>query len=164
MMKKKILRYLIVCSIVIVLVMLDLTAKSFFDGKNITVIKDFFYIESAHNYGAGLSILTGHTTLLTIISFLFLAVFVAFDVFNQRKSILYNASIILIYAGAIGNLIDRLMLSYVRDFLYVNLPLMDYCFNFADVFLTFGIVLLCIEILFKREQKKDGKINSWTKR
>lgn len=159
-MKKKILRFLIVYVITFVLVEIDLITKTMFDGENIEIIKNFFYIESAHNYGAGLSILEGKTVLLATLSIIFLMLFVSYDILYYRKTKLYNTAITLIFAGAIGNLIDRLKFAYVRDFLYINLPFMNYCFNLADVFLTVGVVLFCIEILFKREQKKDGKIES----
>ena len=87
-------------------------------------------------------------------SIVFLIGFIIFDYFYKNNNTLYFIAINLILAGAIGNLIDRIFLGYVRDFIYINLPFMPYYFNIADVFLTFGVILLLIEILFKKNKKE----------
>ena len=53
-------------------------------------------------------------------------------------------------AGAVGNLIDRAFLGYVRDFIYVNIPFAT--FNVADACLVVGTVLMGIYILFFHER------------
>ena len=58
----------------------------------------------------------------------------------------------LLAAGGIGNFIDRLILGYVRDFLYfkaINFPV----FNVADSYVTIGIIMLIILILFVYDEK-----------
>lgn len=53
----------------------------------------------------------------------------------------------LIGAGAAGNLLDRLIFSYVRDFIYfslINFPV----FNVADMYVTVSTILLAILIIF----------------
>jgi signal peptidase II len=51
----------------------------------------------------------------------------------------------LIVSGALGNLIDRLMLGAVRDFLNVGIgPLRTGIFNVADVAVMMGVVLYCV--------------------
>ena len=50
-------------------------------------------------------------------------------------------------AGAVGNFIDRLFLGYVRDFIYfrlINFPV----FNVADCYVTIGLALFIIMVLF----------------
>ena len=65
----------------------------------------------------------------------------------------------LIISGAIGNLIDRIFLGYVRDFLsfdLIHFPI----FNFADSCLTIGIILLCVFLVFiepKISKKKENE-------
>ena len=54
----------------------------------------------------------------------------------------------MILAGAVGNLIDRIMNGYVVDFIYfqvINFPV----FNVADICVTLGVVFLIIFLLFK---------------
>ena len=53
----------------------------------------------------------------------------------------------MIAGGAIGNLLDRLRLDYVVDFIYIvliNFPI----FNVADMYVTFSTVILVIQVLF----------------
>lgn len=161
MKKESVKRYIFICLITIGLVGIDLLTKILLEGKTFNIIGDFFLFKSVHNFGAGLGILSGETTLLIIITSLFLVGFIVFDIFYKNKnSKLYFVAFSLILSGAIGNLIDRIFLGYVRDFIYINLPFMPYYFNIADVMLTVGVVLLFIEILFKREPKKNDEIKS----
>jgi signal peptidase II len=53
----------------------------------------------------------------------------------------------MITGGAIGNIVDRIALGYVRDFVYFEL--IDFAvFNLADSFLTIGTILLLIYVIF----------------
>ena len=155
-MKNKVKKYSILLLLVSSLVGIDIITKVFFSDVYIKIIGDFFVFKSTINDGAGLGILSGQTALLIIMSIVFIIAFIVFDIFYKNNSKLYFIALNFILAGAIGNLIDRLFLGYVRDFIYINLPFMPYYFNVADVFITVGAVLLLIEILFKREPKKNG--------
>jgi signal peptidase II len=62
-------------------------------------------------------------------------------------SVLTRIILALLFSGAIGNLIDRIFLGYVRDMIYVsliNFPV----FNVADSAITIAAVLLVIETFF----------------
>lgn len=155
-MKNKVKKYSILLLLVSALVGIDIITKVLLSDVYIKIIGDFFVFKSTINEGAGLGILSGQTTLLIIMSVVFIIAFVVFDIFYKNSSKLYFIAINFVLAGAIGNLIDRIFLGYVRDFIYINLPFMPYYFNVADIFITIGAVLLLIEILFKREPKKNG--------
>ena len=118
------------------------------DWKEIVLIKDILVIAPTRNTGAGFSILQGQTWLLISLAFLFIVVLTAFNTtFYTKKSKLYGISTSLIMAGAVGNLVDRILFGYVRDFIYlkfIKFPV----FNIADSALTIGIVLLVIYIIF----------------
>ena len=69
----------------------------------------------------------------------------------------------MIFAGAVGNIIDRLALGFVRDFIYFEL--IDFAvFNFADSCLTVGTIVLIIYMIFfySRDEKEleKGKKNA----
>lgn len=139
---------------------LDQLTKIFFDGKTIGIINGVFSFTSSHNYGAGFSILTGKGWLLITLTFVFLAFIGVFNYFQKKKNSLYKWSMALIISGAIGNLVDRIFLGYVRDFLYfelINFPI----FNIADSCLTIGIILLCVFLVFvePKLKKKDTQKN-----
>lgn len=58
---------------------------------------------------------------------------------------------VLLFAGTIWNLIDRIFLGWVRDFLsFWNFPV----FNMADIFLTCGVALICIREIFHLQKKQ----------
>lgn len=150
-------KYIFISLLSLGLIGIDILTKFLLEGKTITLIKNFLTLESTHNYGAGLGILSGQTALLIILTFVFLGAFIFYDVYSKNKNKLYIFAFSFILSGAIGNLIDRIFLGYVRDFIHVNISIMPYYFNFADAFLTVGVVLFIIEILFKREHKTDDR-------
>jgi signal peptidase II len=60
----------------------------------------------------------------------------------------------MVISGGIGNMIDRVALGYVVDFIYF-VPIDFPCFNVADSFVCIGAVLMFFVILFTKEEKKD---------
>jgi len=68
---------------------------------------------------------------------------------KKRKDLhgMLRVCIVLIVAGAVGNLIDRLFLGYVRDMFYFSL-INFAVFNVADASITIGGTLLVIDLLF----------------
>ena len=63
-------------------------------------------------------------------------------VYLLYKNYLSPLGFVLLFAGTLWNLIDRIYLGWVRDFISIwNFPV----FNIADVLLTCGVVLICIE-------------------
>ena len=64
--------------------------------------------------------------------------------------------------GAVGNLVDRIAFSYVRDFIFVlyNTKIFTAIFNVADIALVVGVIMLVIYLLFLDEEaifKKSKK-------
>ena len=84
----------------------------------------------------------------------------------RRNLRLFDVAFAFFLAGALGNLVDRIFLGYVRDFLrfdFMNFPV----FNLADVFINVGVLMIAIffaiEIIkdFKKEKalKKSKQIS-----
>ncbi len=121
-------------------------------GKNEIVIIDkwlhFTYVE---NSGAAFGIFQNATILFTI-----LTIIIVFGIMwymlkeSNNIGIFLKFSLVMIMAGAIGNLIDRIRLGYVVDFIYsplgglYNFPV----FNFADIYVTCSAICLIIYLLF----------------
>ena len=97
------------------------------------------------NYGASFSILQGYKWLFVIV-----AVIVIFLIFyyNEKK---YFYAFSFILGGTIGNLIDRLFLGYVVDFIDVKIiPV----FNVADAANTIGAILLLIGLAYNSSKHR----------
>ena len=72
---------------------------------------------------------------------------------HHKKRLWYQVSLCLILAGALGNLIDRVSLGYVIDFLDFRVwPV----FNIADSAITVGAVALGVSILREPKQQAHG--------
>ena len=96
----------------------------------------FFYLNFQKNTGGVFSILQGKNTMLIFLSMIVIGLIVFFiDRFKKEEML----GIALVLAGAIGNLIDRISLGYVVDFLDFRIwPV----FNLADSAITVGVFLL----------------------
>ncbi len=145
-----------------VLLGIDLLTKSVIAANpavyaNVSVIPNFFYITFVKNTGAAWSILSGQRILLSLIAAAaVIGMLAVLQKTAEKKQHLTSAALVLMIAGALGNLIDRLMLGYVRDFLNFYIFGYDFpVFNFADMCLTVGVILLILSTFMESEEKHD---------
>ncbi len=127
-------------------------------GTPIVFIDNFLQLNYTENYGAAWSILEGKQMLLTLISLGIILGILWFKWKEQTKGAL-NLALDMIIAGALGNLIDRLLRGFVVDFIDVKFGnLYDYpVFNFADVFIVIGTFIFAYFILFNKYDFEKGK-------
>ena len=117
--------------------------------KDITIIKDFFDFSYLENRGAAFGIFQGKAYLLAAVTLVILF-FLFFNYLKTKnKTRIFTWSTGLIISGAVGNLIDRLSLGYVVDFVSLHFRNSYYfpSFNVADMCITFGTGLLIIYII-----------------
>lgn len=135
-------------------------AKTLMDKPSYILIKDVLQLTYLENRGAAWGMFQGAGIIFIIIGILW-SIFVVYASvkirFNKRFLILHFV-IVLIFSGAIGNLIDRIFFGYVRDFIYfygIDFPI----FNFADVCVSVAVILFAIAIIFiyKKEDYKELK-------
>lgn len=122
---------------------------------SLTIIHNFFSLTWSENFGAAWSIFENARWFLIIVGFLSL---IALIIMKQTipDSLGKRLSTSLLFAGILGNLIDRIVFGYVKDYLHFTFFGYSYpIFNLADVFIVCGAILL-IWIIWK-EEKKDGK-------
>ena len=138
---------------------LDQISKIVIDGvlkvnEVIRVIPKFFYLTRVNNPGAAFSILEGRTIFLSIISvFAILLLFKYMNEFKQTK--LGNVSFSLLLGGILGNLIDRVFLGSVRDFLKFDIIGYEFpVFNIADTCIVVGVLLLIV-CVFRGDDKSE---------
>lgn len=111
------------------------------------IIKNFFSLTYVYNDGAAWSLLNNQRFLLIIIGIASLMIIYSYIKDfkeNKRNTIAFG----LLIGGVLGNLLDRLFLGYVRDFLdfYIfgyNYPV----FNIGDSAIFIGVILLIIAVV-----------------
>ncbi len=123
-------------------------------NERFVVIKNFFSIHFIENYGAAWSLLNNKVDFLIVVSLL--AIFIIYHyMYSFKRSKRNNIAFGLLLGGIVGNLIDRVFLGYVRDFLSFKIFSYNYpVFNLADVFIVMGVFLLIVAIL-KGEDKNE---------
>ena len=166
-MKKK-TSYIVISIILILSIAIDLITKliiqNYFESGNdsIVVIKDFFEITYLKNTGAAFGMFGNSTLALTIVSIVFVVLFVVYDVFCHSNTVWYSMGLSLVVGGAIGNMVDRIFLGYVRDF--ISIKLFSFVFNLADLFITVGVMFFAIHFLIgvinESKEKKNNAVEN----
>ena len=110
------------------------------------------------NDGMAFSMLSGKQGFLIGVTSLALCV-VAYLLFTEKMfGRVGNAGLLLVLAGGIGNLIDRALNGVVVD--YINVLFMHFAvFNFADICVTVGVVLLVLCILLEGEPEDTTAVD-----
>ena len=108
------------------------------------------------NPGMAFSLLSGKQLFLIIATSVAL-IFVAYGLFfRSRGKLLQQIAFILVLAGGIGNLIDRVLNGEVVD--YINPLFIDFAvFNFADILVCVGVALWVLVILLEEVEDKPSK-------
>lgn len=141
---KKILSISFICILIDQIIKFIITINLNFT-ESINIIKNFFRITYLQNNGAAFSILSGNRIFLILIT-LFSLILIYFILIKNKKinnieSICYGSLI----GGIIGNLIDRIRLGYVIDYLDFNFGNYQYpVFNFADILIVVSAITLLI--------------------
>ena len=117
--------------------------------KDITIIKDFFDFSYLENRGAAFGIFQGKAYLLAAVTVVILFFLFVNYLKTKNKTRIFTWSTGLIISGAVGNLIDRLRLGYVVDFVTLHFKEIYYfpSFNVADMCIIFGTGLLILYII-----------------
>ncbi|MBW2980774.1 signal peptidase II [Candidatus Woesearchaeota archaeon] len=127
--------------IVLVIIVLDQLTKFIIKSnmsvsQSIPAIKNIFHITYIQNTGAGFGILQNQQSMLIWVSIFVIGV-ILYNYDKIPKGWFINSSVAFILGGTVGNLIDRVMLRYVIDFLDFRIwP----AFNIADSALTLGVI------------------------
>ena len=147
--------------ITILIVVLDQISKyiavKYLKGNSpYIIIKNFFQLYYVENYGAAFGILQNRKFFFVIITSIVIAAIIFFLVkspYNLNKTMRISLAILL--GGSIGNLIDRIRLGYVVDFISVKFGKgYDFpVFNIADIAVVVGTSLIMIMILLNKYEE-----------
>ena len=125
-------------------------------ADSISIIPSFFRITYLKNTGAAWSMFSNKTIYLIAITIAFLAAFYFLILRKTDFKVDKNIGVLygIIIGGILGNLIDRIRLGYVID--YLDFSFFGYnfpVFNLADTFIVIGCIIMIIKS-FKKEIKK----------
>jgi signal peptidase II len=115
------------------------------EGERIPLLGQHFQLVKFYNEGGVFGIMQGHKTFFLIISIIVFMLLLLFYIHEKHKSHLFSLSMGMIFSGAIGNILDRLMdKPGVVDFIYIGIRdgLMWPAFNVADMAIVTGAFLL----------------------
>jgi signal peptidase II len=165
-MKKK---YLILIATIVVIVFLDQITKQailqrFKLHETLIIIHDFFSLTYVRNPGSAFGFLNTAPEWFRVPFFILVPIIALTVIFyiikttDDKKTLLHFAYS-LIVAGAIGNLIDRILYGYVIDFLLFYWkeggPAFP-AFNVADSAITVGVSLLIIDMILEGKKQNNA--------
>lgn len=157
---------LIELAVIGVILLIDLLTKKYAveflfkqDGRTYPLMKGFITLAYTENTGAGFGIFQGNTVALTVVTAIVIAAILVYLILAQRENMWLRVSLLFIVGGGIGNLVDRIGLGYVRDFIQFAFWEDFAIFNLADSFVTVGVFMLVavLIVMLLSERKKSAK-------
>jgi signal peptidase II len=135
---------------------------SYFPPDRVTIIENFFYLVHIGNEGAAWGMFSEYSGLLTLLSFavLFFIYYFRKQLELQRGSV--QIAFGLLIGGILGNLIDRIRVGHVIDFIDIHLPftlpyILPYgrwpAFNIADSAIVIGMLFYLLLSLSDTKKK-----------
>ena len=127
--------------------------KNLLNGAGpIDAIPGIFRFRFAWNTGVAFSFLSGWPVLVSVFTVLVLSAVAVFLFFAKNQRLFDRVCLALIFAGGLGNFIDRIFYGAVVDFIeftFISFPV----FNFADVCVVTGTALYAVRVLIGDKRK-----------
>ena len=151
---RTVMKYIKAGIAVLLLVLLDqwtkvLAVRHLMNTDGITLIPKVFRLYYLENRGSAFGLMQNQKVFLVFFTVIILAALTFFyrKIPDTGRMMSLKIAAVLIYAGAIGNFIDRIRQSYVVDFFYFEL--IDFpVFNVADIYVTTAAIALIILVIF----------------
>jgi signal peptidase II len=137
-----------------------------FLGESIPVIPNLFNLTYVRNPGAAFGMLAYAPDYIRTPLFFALPVLACFWLAyliwtNRNKNLLHCLSYSLIFAGAVGNLIDRFTMNYVVDFFdFFWGPHHFAAFNIADSAISIAAMILIVDLIFFNKKREEDSAAS----
>ncbi len=122
---------------------------------SISVINNIFNLTYVENRGAAFGMLQNNQTIFIAVAAI-ASCYGLYYLHTKKVNNIGKIGILLVISGAIGNLIDRVRLGFVVDYLDFHI-IWSYVFNLADCFVVVGTILLCMYIITSEEDEKQVK-------
>jgi signal peptidase II len=129
-------------------------SATMFLGESRRVLGEFFRLTYVHNSGAAFGLNLGGRWSFVVVTSL-VAAFILFYYARSERTTMARWALALILGGALGNLVDRVRIGEVVDFLHLSVSNVSWpIFNVADIAVSVGVGLLAIH-LFRKEHPED---------
>ncbi len=137
-------------------------------GGDRSVIEGLLNFAYAQNTGVAFSMLDDHGDTgrwgLSVVAFVAAALVLYFFWRTPRSDDRILGALVLLLAGIVGNVVDRMRLGFVVDFIDVQFGNWHYpTFNVADASICIGAALLIIDMVLSKREKKDPSSEPLTK-
>ena len=117
------------------------------EGQRLSVVGDLVRLVNSHNSGALFGLFRDQALLFGLVSVGVVALIAWYHGSSGRNTLL-SLALGLLLGGALGNMLDRLRLGYVVDFVDIGIgDVRWYTFNVADAAISCAIVLLLLSAL-----------------
>lgn len=168
--KKRVINYIVAFLIFAILIALDqitkvLAVQHLKDKAPIDIIDNVLQLTYVANFGAAWGLMSGWKVFFIVLtSIMFVAiVFIYIITPGDKKYLPLRSTLVVLGAGAIGNLIDRIMNGYVHDFIYFEI--IDFpVFNVADICVTLSMFVLIILVLIKYKDNDFDYLKNFFKK
>ena len=136
------------------LIIIDLISKKYVyelvDLYTFMPLTFFLEITHIHNFGVSFGLFSGLISPWILIFLALLVTIFIFYLMLNSSDIIEKLGFLIIISGAISNIIDRSINGYVIDFIYIHYNTFSWpAFNFADIYITIGIIMIIINMLTK---------------
>lgn len=165
MTKKKKITLMLDIIAIIILIIIDQITKHLAvlhlkDKPALNIVNGVLELNYLENKGAAFGMLQNQKIFFVFVAIIILGViaYILYKTPDHSKYTMMHILLSLIAAGAIGNMIDRIRLNYVVDFIYfvlINFPI----FNVADIYVTVATVILIFVLLFYYKESDLGFIS-----
>ncbi len=153
-------KHILAVSTFAVLLISDIVTKYIVDTniaehERIYIIGKFVQLTKIYNKGGVFGIMQGHKNFFLVVSIIVFIILLGFYFYEKNKTYLFSLAMGLIFSGAIGNILDRLMdKPGVVDFVYIGVEdvFMWPAFNVADMAIVTGAFLLGY-VFWKQERE-----------
>lgn len=146
--------HVIICAVVVIIDQLSkcLITTNFVEGESVRLLP-YLYLTYVKNVGAAFGLFAHWRWLFILLGFAVLFATFYYRELIKRQSKFVRWGVTFALGGAVGNLIDRIRVGVVIDFIDLTVfPI----FNFADMSIVAGVALLFLEVLINDRKQAAG--------
>ena len=144
------LKFLITISLIVLDLITKIIVSNTLELNQFIQVNSFFSIVYVKNFGVSFGILSGILPFwfFVLIGLLVVALIAYLSSISQK--LLEKKAYFIIIIGALANIIDRSVNGFVTDFISFNYKNLFWpAFNFADIYITVGIIMLILSFFSK---------------